>query len=69
MSKTVQPGTRVSWNSSRGRITGRVVKKQTRPTKIGGHKVAASLKNPQYIVQSEKTGAKAAHKPEKLQKR
>ena len=69
MEKDIRPGAKVSWNSSRGRVTGRVVKKQTRPTKIGKHKVAASRNQPQYIVRSAKTGAKAAHKPEKLKKR
>jgi UV DNA damage endonuclease len=69
MTTDLPRGTNVSWNTSRGRVKGRVVKKQTRPTKIGRHKVSASGKRPQYIVRSDKTGAKAAHKPEKLKKR
>ena len=68
MKRDVRPGTRVSWDSSRGSVTGRAVKKQTRPAKIGKHKIAASRKNSQCIVQSEKTGAKAAHKPTKLRR-
>ena len=45
-----------------------VEKKQTSPTSIRGHKVAASPGNPEYIVKSDKTGAKAAHKPDALKK-
>lgn len=46
-----------------------VVKKQTTPTQIKGHKVAASKDNPQYIVKSDKSGKEAAHKPGELKKR
>jgi hypothetical protein len=62
-------GTHVSLDSSRGRVKGRAVKKQTGPTKIGRHKASVSSKRPQYIVRGDKTGPKAAHKPEKLRKR
>jgi hypothetical protein len=37
--------------------------------KIKSHVVAASKKNPEYLVESEKTGAIAAHKPSALKKR
>ncbi|WP_288487320.1 DUF2945 domain-containing protein [uncultured Novosphingobium sp.] len=33
------------------------------------HKVAATKDDPQYLVKSDKTGAKAAHKPEELKKK
>lgn len=58
----------VAWNSSQGQVKGKVVRKATSPTQIKGHKVAASRDNPEYIVESEKTGARAAHKPEGLHK-
>lgn len=69
MPKSLKPGDRVEWNTSQGKTTGRVVKKQTSPTKIKTHKVAASKSDPQYIVASDKSGARAAHKPEQLKKR
>lgn len=47
---------------------GKVVRKVTSPTRIKGHKVAASPDNPEYIVESGKTGARAAHKPSELRK-
>ena len=49
-------------------MKGKVEKKLTAPTKIKGHKVAASKDDPQLLVKSEKTGAKAAHKAGELKK-
>jgi hypothetical protein len=69
MSKTLKPGDQVEWESSGGHSVGKVVRKQTSPTKIKGHKVAASQDNPEYIVRSDKSGAIAAHKPDALKKR
>ena len=66
--KTFKAGDKVEWDSSGGHSVGKVVKKVTSPTKIKGHKVAASKDNPEYIVQSDTSGAKAAHKPESLKK-
>ena len=59
----------MSWDTSQGETYGKVVRKQTSPTKIKGHEVAASTENPQYIVESDKSGKRAAHKPEELRKR
>lgn len=64
-----KPGDKVDWNTSQGRTTGTVKKKLTRPTDIRSHHVAASPENPEYLVQSDKTGAQAAHKPGALHKR
>lgn len=63
---TLHKGEKVSWNTSQGRTTGRVVKKQTSGTKIKEHRVAASKENPEYIVKSEKSGKLAAHKAKAL---
>ena len=60
--KTIHVGDTVSWTSAGGKSTGKVVKKQTTPTKIKTHKVAASKDDPQFIVESGKTGKRAAHK-------
>ena len=69
MTKELKPGDKVAWDWSQGEVKGTVVKKQTTPTSIKGHKVAASKDDPQYIVESDKTGAKAAHKPDELRRR
>jgi plastocyanin len=68
MAKTLKAGDKVKWDTSQGETHGVVEKKQTTPTKIKNHKVAASKENPEYIVKSDKSGAKAAHKPEELRK-
>ncbi len=68
MANELKPGTRVKWNSSGGEAVGKVVKKLTSPTQIKGHKVAASKDNPEYLVESEKSGGQAAHRPEALKK-
>jgi hypothetical protein len=69
MAKSLKSGDKVEWNTSQGKTRGRVVKKQTTPTAIKSHTVAATKDDPQFIVASDKTGAKAAHKPEQLKKR
>jgi hypothetical protein len=58
----------VSWKSHGGEAVGHVVKKVTAPMKIKGHGVAASADNPEFLVESEKSGGRAAHKPEALKK-
>lgn len=67
--KTFKAGDKVAWDHSQGTTQGHVVRKQTTPTKIKGHKVAASKDHPEYIVESDKTGARAAHTPDELRKR
>ena len=68
MAESLKPGDHVEWESSQGTVTGKVEKKLVKPTKIKGHNVAASPENPEYLVESEKTGAQAAHKPEALKR-
>jgi len=69
MAKELKPGDRVEWDSSGGHSAGKVVRKQTKPMQINGHKVAASPENPEYVVRSDKSRAIAAHKPEALKNR
>ena len=61
-------GDRVEWQASQHAVRGKVKRKLTSPTDIKGLHVAASADNPEYLVESEKTGAQAAHKPEALKK-
>jgi len=68
MSKHLKKGDEVSWDTSQGETEGKVVKKQTSPTKIKSHQVKASAAEPQYIVESDKSGKRAAHKPDQLRK-
>jgi hypothetical protein len=50
VTKAFNVGDRVQWNTAQGVTTGRIEKKLTQPTDIGGHHVAASVKAPQYLV-------------------
>ena len=69
MAKTLKTGDAVAWQTSQGKTSGTVKKKLTSKTKIKSHVVAASKDDPQYLVESKKTGAVAAHKPAALKKR
>ena len=69
MSKKLKPGDEVEWQTSRGKTSGVVKKKLTSKRKIKSHTVAASKENPEYLVQSQKSGALAAHKPGALRKK
>lgn len=68
-SKSFQKGDPVEWETSQGKTHGKIVRKLTAPRMIKGHKVAASKTNPEYLVESDKSGDQAAHKPEALKKR
>ncbi|MBC6432239.1 DUF2945 domain-containing protein [Nostoc sp. HG1] len=68
MAEQFKKGDRVEWNTSQGKTTGKVVKKLTSPTDIKEHHIAASEDNPEYLVESDKTGKQAAHKPDALKK-
>jgi hypothetical protein len=68
MADKLKTGDKVEWKTSQGKTSGTVKKKLTKPTDIKGHHVAASVENPEYLVESEKTGAQAAHKPDALKK-
>jgi hypothetical protein len=61
-------GDEVEWNTPQGKTRGTVKKKLTSRTEVGGQTVAASEDNPRYLVESEKSGKEAAHKPDALNK-
>jgi hypothetical protein len=55
-------GTLVEWNTSQGKTHGKIVEKKTSDFELDGTKHRASEDEPQYVVESAKTGAMAAHK-------
>ena len=69
MSKELKKGDEVTWSSSGGKSEGTVEKKVTSETKIKGHTAKATKEDPQYVVKSAKTGAKAVHKPDDIKKK
>lgn len=68
MANDIEKGNKVESETSQGTTTGKVVEKQTTPTRIKGHRAKASTSDPQFVVESEKTGKRAAHKPQSRRK-
>lgn len=68
MSKELRKGDRVSWNTSQGRTQGSVVERRTSDFQFAGQHFTASADEPAYIVESEKSGDRAAHKGSALRK-
>jgi hypothetical protein len=66
--KTFKAGDTVRWETSQGETHGKVVKKETSTARAGGHTAKATKDEPQYRVESDKTGKEAIHKPEALKK-
>ncbi len=68
MAQEFKQGDTVEWNTPQGKTRGKVKKKLTSETQVGGQKVKASEDDPRYLVESEKSGNEAAHKPDSLTK-
>lgn len=68
MSQSLSENDRVSWSTSQGRTRGRVIETRTKDFEFAGQRFTASGDDPAYIVESEKTGARAAHKRSALRK-
>ncbi|MGQ2910978.1 DUF2945 domain-containing protein [Aeromicrobium sp.] len=64
----IEVGDRVSWDSPQGRTQGKVVERKTKDFQLDGRQWRASEDEPKLVVESEKTGAKAAHEPSALNK-
>jgi hypothetical protein len=65
----LKKGDEVTWKSHGAEAVGKVKKKLTSDTEAAGRKVRASKDDPQYLVESEKSGGEAVHKPSALKKR
>ncbi len=71
-SKSTTPpaqGSQVSWNTAQGETHGTVVEHRTEAFTFDGQKFNASDDEPYVIVESDKSGAKAAHKASSVHKR
>jgi hypothetical protein len=68
MAKTFKRGDEVRWNTPQGKTRGKVVRKLTADTSVKGTDVKASEDDPRYLVESEKSGEHAAHKPDALER-
>lgn len=62
-------GQAVSWNTPQGETHGTVVEKRDQQFTFEGQKFRASKDEPYYIVESDKSGSRAAHKESALKSR
>lgn len=63
---SIEVGDHVSWNTPQGRTHGTVVERKTKDFSLAGHEFTASQDEPRFVVESEKSGARAAHRPSAL---
>ncbi len=68
MAQELEQGDTVEWNTPQGKTRGMVKRKLTSNTEVGGQKINASEDDPRYLIESEKSGKEAAHRPEALSK-
>lgn len=68
MAQEFGQGDTVEWNTPQGKTRGTVKKTLTSSTEVGGQNINASEDDPRYLVESEKSGKEAAHKPDTLNK-
>ena len=73
MAKDLKKGDRVAWNTPQGKTTGTVEEKVTGRKRVAnkgqkGTEVKGSKEDPRYVVKSESSGKKAAHKADSLEK-
>ncbi|MFE5855341.1 DUF2945 domain-containing protein [Streptomyces sp. NPDC056500] len=62
-------GDQVSWSSHGQTVPGKVKKKITKRAEVAGRTVDASKEEPQYEVESDKSGRRAVHKPQSLRRK
>jgi hypothetical protein len=62
-------GDEVSWNTSQGRTHGTVLGKRTSDVQFDGQRFRPTDDDPYDIVESARTGARAAHKASALRRR
>jgi hypothetical protein len=62
-------GDAVEWSSHGGTAEGTVVRKLTSDTEHDGRTYRASADDPRYLVESEKSGGQAVHKPDALRRK
>ncbi len=68
MARPFHVGDRVRWNTPQGETRGKVVEVRTEDFELYQHQFRASEDDPRYIVESEQSGARAAHTGEALRK-
>jgi hypothetical protein len=68
MAAEFSKGDHVSWKSHGSKVEGIVEREIAEDTEASGRTVRASADDPQYEVESDKSGKTAVHKPSALEK-
>jgi len=68
MSDEFKPGEHVQWGKPEDGTRGRVKRKLTEPYQIKSFSVPASEAEPWYLLETDRTGAEAAHRPDELRR-
>lgn len=66
---TFRSGDAVAWSTSQGTTHGTVISRHTEDLELAGQTFRASPDDPVYVVESAKTGSRAAHHEEALSRR
>lgn len=69
MASEFSVGDHVRWNSEAGYVEGVIVAKHTKDVEFKGRMRRCSEEDPQYEIESDKTGHLAMHKGSALQKK
>jgi NAD(P)H-dependent flavin oxidoreductase YrpB (nitropropane dioxygenase family) len=74
MTERLKKGDKVEWSTPQGKTSGKVVEKVTGEKRVAnkgqkGTKVKGSEEDPRYVVESDRSGKKAAHKADALKKK
>ena len=68
MTERFKRGDRVAWNFRGRTVSGRIRRRLTGRTEIGGQIVAASRDDPRYVVRSDKSGKETTRRPGALRR-
>jgi hypothetical protein len=74
MADNLKKGDKVEWGTPQGKTTGTVKEKVTGEKRVAnrgqkGTRVKGSKDDPRYVVESEQSGKRAAHKGDALKKK
>ena len=68
MAQRFKRGDRVEWNFRGHKVTGKVRRRITKRSEVGGRAVAASPDDPRYVVRSDKSGVETTRRPQALRR-
>jgi hypothetical protein len=69
MTERLKRGDRVEWNFRGRTVAGRVRRRLTARTEVGGQIVAASKDDPRYVVRSDRSGKETTRRREALRRK